>query len=216
MLKTRIALVSGWPTAYHLGEGRVLKTICIYVYNVCGAYHLGEGRVLKTMMLTRHSPRLSVSPWGRARAQDCVKNHVRPATSVSPWGRARAQDQERVVVGALVSVSPWGRARAQDYRDQQMYDKYSVSPWGRARAQDGASRGSPTTRSVSPRERCTHDRNLILTCTSDEASFNMACTFEVGMTVAPVWTEGLFRQRVKIAPNSELIRDTLRLIGCLF
>lgn len=44
----------------------------------------------------------------------------------------------------------------------------------------------------------------------------MARTFEVGMTVAPVWTEGLFQQRVKIAPNSELIRDTLRLIGCLF
>ena len=35
-------------TAYHLGEGRVLKTLVIKLYGRCVAYHLGEGRVLKT------------------------------------------------------------------------------------------------------------------------------------------------------------------------
>ena len=37
--------------AYHLGEGRVLKTRYVGVYRPSGAYHLGEGRVLKTMGL---------------------------------------------------------------------------------------------------------------------------------------------------------------------
>ena len=34
--------------AYHLGEGRVLKTWNYYCTNWVLAYHLGEGRVLKT------------------------------------------------------------------------------------------------------------------------------------------------------------------------
>ena len=35
--------------AYHLGEGRVLKTRYGYQRPRAAAYHLGEGRVLKTM-----------------------------------------------------------------------------------------------------------------------------------------------------------------------
>ena len=35
-------------TAYHLGEGRVLKTIISTRSFHLEAYHLGEGRVLKT------------------------------------------------------------------------------------------------------------------------------------------------------------------------
>ena len=34
--------------AYHLGEGRVLKTTAAMHPVWVGAYHLGEGRVLKT------------------------------------------------------------------------------------------------------------------------------------------------------------------------
>ena len=34
--------------AYHLGEGRVLKTVIVSVDACTVAYHLGEGRVLKT------------------------------------------------------------------------------------------------------------------------------------------------------------------------
>ncbi len=34
--------------AYHLGEGRVLKTAVPVSYCLPEAYHLGEGRVLKT------------------------------------------------------------------------------------------------------------------------------------------------------------------------
>ena len=34
--------------AYHLGEGRVLKTIWRFLMLSGSAYHLGEGRVLKT------------------------------------------------------------------------------------------------------------------------------------------------------------------------
>ena len=36
--------------AYHLGEGRVLKTQSSRTLAESGAYHLGEGRVLKTSM----------------------------------------------------------------------------------------------------------------------------------------------------------------------
>ena len=35
-------------TAYHLGEGRVLKTEATHERASEEAYHLGEGRVLKT------------------------------------------------------------------------------------------------------------------------------------------------------------------------
>ena len=38
--------------AYHLGEGRVLKTWNYYCTNWVLAYHLGEGRVLKTSAWT--------------------------------------------------------------------------------------------------------------------------------------------------------------------
>ena len=37
--------------AYHLGEGRVLKTAYSLVSASLIAYHLGEGRVLKTIRL---------------------------------------------------------------------------------------------------------------------------------------------------------------------
>ena len=36
------------PLAYHLGEGRVLKTGRSVPCSRASAYHLGEGRVLKT------------------------------------------------------------------------------------------------------------------------------------------------------------------------
>ena len=42
--------------AYHLGEGRVLKTQLEEQWALAAAYHLGEGRVLKT-------PRASISRW---------------------------------------------------------------------------------------------------------------------------------------------------------
>ena len=37
--------------AYHLGEGRVLKTINEFTQPALEAYHLGEGRVLKTILV---------------------------------------------------------------------------------------------------------------------------------------------------------------------
>ncbi len=48
MLKTRSTLDCHEVEAYHLGEGRVLKTKKREVFFYGGAYHLGEGRVLKT------------------------------------------------------------------------------------------------------------------------------------------------------------------------
>ena len=39
------------PKAYHLGEGRVLKTLFDDATLTGAAYHLGEGRVLKTQRL---------------------------------------------------------------------------------------------------------------------------------------------------------------------
>ena len=48
MLKTRAAFLHEVKGAYHLGEGRVLKTSIITSYIPYIAYHLGEGRVLKT------------------------------------------------------------------------------------------------------------------------------------------------------------------------
>ena len=48
MLKTlRVQKCKG-AEAYHLGEGRVLKTEDFLYANESLAYHLGEGRVLKT------------------------------------------------------------------------------------------------------------------------------------------------------------------------
>ena len=48
MLKTMLDLKQADTRAYHLGEGRVLKTIRRTWSMVGAAYHLGEGRVLKT------------------------------------------------------------------------------------------------------------------------------------------------------------------------
>ena len=48
MLKTKPALDEIAILAYHLGEGRVLKTDEVVKYGTKLAYHLGEGRVLKT------------------------------------------------------------------------------------------------------------------------------------------------------------------------
>ena len=48
MLKTLRELLHYEHEAYHLGEGRVLKTDCIENARYSLAYHLGEGRVLKT------------------------------------------------------------------------------------------------------------------------------------------------------------------------
>ena len=48
MLKTFKLHITNAVKAYHLGEGRVLKTV-MRAYPYEGeAYHLGEGRVLKT------------------------------------------------------------------------------------------------------------------------------------------------------------------------
>ena len=52
MLKTGRAEMAIADLAYHLGEGRVLKTCREEGRRDRGAYHLGEGRVLKT----RHRP----------------------------------------------------------------------------------------------------------------------------------------------------------------
>ena len=48
MLKTEIVPHFTPLTAYHLGEGRVLKTDPLTAQTHTLAYHLGEGRVLKT------------------------------------------------------------------------------------------------------------------------------------------------------------------------
>ena len=48
MLKTHMDAWNKARVAYHLGEGRVLKTIYSHKPRYHLAYHLGEGRVLKT------------------------------------------------------------------------------------------------------------------------------------------------------------------------
>ena len=48
MLKTAPKAQSALASAYHLGEGRVLKTLVKINIWAREAYHLGEGRVLKT------------------------------------------------------------------------------------------------------------------------------------------------------------------------
>ena len=45
--------------AYHLGEGRVLKTHVRVMRSATAAYHLGEGRVLKTTDQSRSTARLA-------------------------------------------------------------------------------------------------------------------------------------------------------------
>ncbi len=49
MLKTEVNHVPLADLAYHLGEGRVLKTNAGKEQDPPKAYHLGEGRVLKTL-----------------------------------------------------------------------------------------------------------------------------------------------------------------------
>ena len=49
MLKTDRTRAFFKLEAYHLGEGRVLKTSDNTVSAIASAYHLGEGRVLKTL-----------------------------------------------------------------------------------------------------------------------------------------------------------------------
>ena len=51
MLKTGSVDGSTLGAAYHLGEGRVLKTKIWWAYLYEEAYHLGEGRVLKTRVI---------------------------------------------------------------------------------------------------------------------------------------------------------------------
>ena len=48
MLKTFTVVGIIYLGAYHLGEGRVLKTLLHVDATQALAYHLGEGRVLKT------------------------------------------------------------------------------------------------------------------------------------------------------------------------
>ena len=48
MLKTQPLRSCYEVSAYHLGEGRVLKTASVIARSSVVAYHLGEGRVLKT------------------------------------------------------------------------------------------------------------------------------------------------------------------------
>ena len=50
VLKTLELVILGSLAAYHLGEGRVLKTGIRCTAEIGGAYHLGEGRVLKTRL----------------------------------------------------------------------------------------------------------------------------------------------------------------------
>ena len=52
MLKTKWPIGSAVMVAYHLGEGRVLKTMATVLIPLLTAYHLGEGRVLKTKLGT--------------------------------------------------------------------------------------------------------------------------------------------------------------------
>ena len=56
VLKTNGAISDYGGGAYHLGEGRVLKTIEPAMFAVLTAYHLGEGRVLKTKTQTQALP----------------------------------------------------------------------------------------------------------------------------------------------------------------
>ena len=92
MLKTHLLRWLVVWLAYHLGEGRVLKTFAVMSRMTALAYHLGEGRVLKTYIVQAIKTKASVSPWGRARAQDHARHDAHAGASVSPWGRARAQD----------------------------------------------------------------------------------------------------------------------------
>ncbi len=92
----------------------------------------------------------SVSPWGRARAQDDLPQSIFRVCSVSPWGRARAQDWRRAQRKVSASGSPWGRARAQDSPTTPFLPMNSVSPWGRARAQDIGLKVYNSGNSVSP------------------------------------------------------------------
>ena len=48
MLKTSLSDEENEKEAYHLGEGRMLKTIFLASITGAIAYHLGEGRMLKT------------------------------------------------------------------------------------------------------------------------------------------------------------------------
>ena len=48
VLKTEILSKAYDLAAYHLGERRVLKTFALWGFGDSLAYHLGEGRVLKT------------------------------------------------------------------------------------------------------------------------------------------------------------------------
>ena len=48
MLKTFQDDEIGLTVAYHLGEGRMLKTQTKWLKSLSIAYHLGEGRMLKT------------------------------------------------------------------------------------------------------------------------------------------------------------------------
>ena len=52
MLKTATLAYAILDEAYHLGEGRVLKTSAKSGSSQTSAYHLGEGRVLKTLEST--------------------------------------------------------------------------------------------------------------------------------------------------------------------
>ena len=51
VLKTASSSHSYPSPAYHLGEGRVLKTTPLTACSAIRAYHLGEGRVLKTSFI---------------------------------------------------------------------------------------------------------------------------------------------------------------------
>ena len=79
---------------------------------------------------------MSVSPWGKTRAQDAGNTYGHVGISVSPWGKTRAQDMFTPNNGWVVSVSPWGKTRAQDAATTEALGLVSVSPWGKTRAQD--------------------------------------------------------------------------------
>ena len=77
-----------WFQAYHLGEGRVLKTIEIMAVERRLAYHLGEGRVLKTSRVVMMSV-FSAYHLGEGRVLKTFVNTSYPSSSAYHLGEGR-------------------------------------------------------------------------------------------------------------------------------
>ena len=137
--------------------------------------------MLKTDSRCGRCSRSSVSPWGRARAQDVSNVDKYSGTSVSPWGRARAQDWNLDHIDVFTSVSPWGRARAQDLPFDRLGARPSVSPWGRGSSieqkgpvrQNGSVRGERLLYLMGDSRITTGDRSLFSCPTVGQLRFNL-------------------------------------------